>query len=367
MSNLRVIIAGGGTGGHVFPAMALAEALLRRGSGNREVLFVGSEGGLEADLVPRHGYKIQLLKVGKLKGSAWSVRARTLAGLPLAVGAALGILRRFKPDVVVGVGGYASAPVVMAASLLRLPVALLEQNAVPGVTNRVLSRFARRVVTAFQHAQGYFPAGKAVLLGNPIRAEVAAALLAIKSAQEKAALGEPPCLLVLGGSQGARPVNELVCAALPRLMRQVPGLRVIHQTGPADQERVAARYEELGVEARVEAFIRDMVTAYEPAWLMVGRSGASTVSELTLAGLPALLIPYPFAADDHQAKNAEEVDKAGGAMVLRQAELTPTALADQLATLLSDVGRLRPMTRAMRAVARPNAADDAARLVEDLA
>jgi UDP-N-acetylglucosamine--N-acetylmuramyl-(pentapeptide) pyrophosphoryl-undecaprenol N-acetylglucosamine transferase len=223
------------------------------------------------------------------------------------------------------------------------------------------------VVTAFQHAQGYFPAGKAVLLGNPIRAEVAAALLANKSAQEKAAMGEPPCLLVLGGSQGARPVNELVCAALPRLIREVPGLRVIHQTGPADQERVAARYEELGVEARVEAFIRDMVTAYEPAWLMVGRSGASTVSELTLAGLPALLIPYPFAADDHQAKNAEEVDKAGGARVLRQAELTPETLADQLATLLSDVGRLGPMTQAMRAVARPNAADDAARLVEDLA
>ena len=365
---LRVVIAGGGTAGHVFPAMALAEALLRRAPDNqRQVLFVGSEGGLEADLIPRHGYPMELLRVGKLKGSAWKVRARTLAGLPLALGAALGILHRFKPHVVVGVGGYASAPVVMAASMLRRPVVLLEQNAIPGVTNRVLSRLARHVATSFGHAQGFFPPGKALLLGNPIRAEVSAALLARTGAEEKAAAGEPPCLLVLGGSQGARPVNELVCGALPGLLQEMPGLQVIHQTGPADLERVTARYRELGVTARVEAFFHDMVQAYEPAWLMVGRSGASTISELTLAGLPALLIPYPFAADDHQAKNAQEVSEAGGSLVIPQGELTPEILADRVSRLLSDPARLGQMGRAMRAMARPEAADDVARLVEDLA
>ena len=363
---LRVIIAGGGTGGHVFPAIALAEALLSRGS-DHQVLFVGGEGGLEADLVPRHGHNLELLRVGKLKGSAWSVRARTLAGLPLAVGAAAGILRRFRPHVVVGVGGYASAPVVMAAALLRLPVILLEQNAVPGITNRVLSRFARRVVTTFQHAGGFFPRGKAILLGNPIRDEVAHPLLARDGAEEKAARGEPPCLLVLGGSQGARPVNELVCEALPTLAARVPGLRVIHQTGAADRDRVAARYAEVGVDATVDAFIHDMVAAYEPAWLMVGRSGASTVSELTLAGLPALLIPYPFAADDHQFYNAEEVGNAGGALVKRQAELTPESLAEIVGGVLNDPGSLQQMEAAMRGAGRPDAAEDAAALVESLA
>lgn len=365
-SSLRVVIAGGGTGGHIFPAMALAEALLRRAPGQRQVLFVGSEGGLEADLIPRHGYQIELLQVGKLKGSAWKVRARTLAGLPLAVGAALGILRRFKPDVVVGVGGYASAPVIMAASLLRRPILLLEQNAVPGVTNRVLSRLARCVVTSFRHAQGFFPPGKAALLGNPIRWEVSEALLARSGAVEKAAAGEPPCLLVLGGSQGARPVNELVCAAAAELAKKVPGLRLIHQTGAADQARVARSYAALGLDAQVEAFIHSMERVYGPAWLVVGRSGASTISELTLAGLPALLIPYPFAADDHQAKNAEEVSEAGGALMLRQEELTPAILADQVSSLLTDVVRLEGMGQAMRASSFPTAAEDVAKLVEKL-
>ncbi len=363
---LRVVIAGGGTGGHVFPALAVAEALVQRNSAC-EILFVGSEGGLEAELFPRAGHPVELLRVGKLKGSAWTVRARTLAGLPLAVGAAMGILRRFSPQVVVGVGGFASAPVVMAASLLRCPVLLLEQNAVPGVTNKVLSRMARQVVTSFRHAEAYLPAGKAVLLGNPARAALAHSLGAQPGVADKARDGEAPCLLVLGGSQGARPVNELVCDAAQELAQGVPGLRFIHQTGPADKEQVARRYEELGIPARVEAFIHQMELVYRPAWLVVGRSGASTISELTLAGLPALLIPYPFAADDHQAKNAAEVVEAGGCLMVRQEELTAESLAHKVGGLLTDPGQLGRMGDAMRAAARPEAAADVARLIEGLA
>ncbi len=365
MPPIRLIIAGGGTGGHVFPAMALAEATTRRDAAS-EVLFVGSEGGLEAELLPSHGYPVELLRVGKLKGSAWRVRLQTLAGLGPAVWAALRIMRRFRPDVVVGVGGYASAPVVMAATLLRRPVALLEQNAVPGVTNRALSHLALRVVTSFQLAATYLPAGKAELLGNPIRAEMVAALGTQPDVQQKAAAGEAPCLLVLGGSQGARAVNELVCAAAPALAAQVPGLRFIHQTGGADEHRVRRAYADAGIQARVEAFIHDMAGAYRPAWLAVSRAGASTISELTLAGVPAVLVPYPYAADDHQAKNAEEVSNAGGALMVRQAALTAESLTATAAGLLTDLGRLGPMSRTMRDLSWPTAADDAARVIEGL-
>jgi UDP-N-acetylglucosamine--N-acetylmuramyl-(pentapeptide) pyrophosphoryl-undecaprenol N-acetylglucosamine transferase len=359
---LRVLIAGGGTGGHVFPALAVAEALLDRVPGS-EVCFVGSRGGLEERLVPAHGHRLELLRIGKLRGEGLVRALRTLATLPLAGLEALALCRRFAPDVVVGVGGYASGPIVLAAAALGLPTLLLEQNSIPGTTNRVLSRVASRVVIAFRHAARYLPEDRTLLLGNPLRPALRAAL---ERPRERAA-GAARCLVVVGGSQGAHALNELCVSAAPQLARALPGLRIIHQTGASDLESVRRRYREAGVEARVEPFIAEMAEVYREADLVLGRAGATTIAELTVAGLPAVLVPYPHAADDHQAQNARELVDAGGALCLRQESLAPGELAVLLGELLADDGRLERMARAMRGCAFPEAANATVDLLRALA
>lgn len=352
----RVVISAGGTGGHVFPALALADHLTQlQPSG--ELLFVGSRGGLEQQLVPARGYRLALLRVAKLRGMGLSGRLRAVGSLPLATAQAVALLRRFAPRVVVGLGGYASAPVVLAAMVVRCPVVLLEQNAIPGTTNRLLARLATAVVIAFRRAARYLPADRTLLLGNPVRPELLA--------EVGERLPWPPTLLVLGGSQGARAVNQLVTEAAPRLVQRVAGLRIHHQTGPADAAWVEQRYRDAGIEARVEPFIEQMGPAYREATLVVGRSGATTLAELCVAGLPALLIPYPYAADDHQAANAAELVEAGGAVMCRQASLDPERLAGVLGDLLSDRERLGQMAQAMRASAHPEAGRAIAALLLD--
>lgn len=357
---MNVVIAGGGTGGHVFPALALATQLQHEHA--CEVLLVGSEGGLEQRLVPVHGFRLELLKVGKLMGTGVLGRARTLAGLPLALASALRLLRRFGPAVVVGVGGFASGPVVAAANLLRIPVVLLEQNSIPGVTNRVLCRLAQKVVSSFEGTAKHFPEGKTILLGNPVRPRLLALARAGRSSTDRA-----PRVLVLGGSQGARAVNHLLADAAPGLFEQLPGLSLVHQTGSADHGWVAARYRVAGLPARVLPFIDDMEQAYGEADLVVGRSGATTIAELCVLGLPSVLIPFPFAADDHQACNAADLVAAGGAVMERQEGLDAPRLAQILVGLLGNPRRLARMGQAAAACGFPHAAGDIANLILGIA
>jgi len=361
---MRLLIAGGGTGGHLFPGIAIAEEIVRRGGGH--VLFVGTSRGIETRAVPAAGYTLETLEVSGLKRVGLWGTLRGLLRLPLAMVRSFAILRRFRPDVVLGVGGYASGPMVLAAALLRHPTAIQEQNSVPGITNRVLGRVVATVFIAFPDAGRFFPASKLEPLGNPVRGKIVAALAG-------AAPVPPPAetlrILVVGGSQGARAVSELVVTAAPLLAAGGTDFSIVHQTGPADLERMSERYRALGLHGRVtvKAFIEDMATAYAEADLVIARAGALTLAELAIAAKPAILVPLPTAADDHQSKNAARFAEAGAAVVLDQRK----AGAEDLAAALRDVARDRDkrmaMSAAMRGLARPRAAQDIADSLEALA
>jgi len=345
--SIRLLIAGGGTGGHLFPALALAEEFKRQVP-EGEVLFVGTARGLEVRKVPQSGYRLELIDIGGIKGKGLWGWIKGLLRLPRALWQSRRILRAFRPQLVVGVGGYASAPVVLAAWMARLPVLIMEQNALPGFTNRVLGRLARKVVVAFPQAAAFFAPGKAELLGNPVRSNL--------QPRSDAHPVTEPHLLVVGGSQGARVFNQLLPQAAPAVVKQLPGLRIRHQTGPAERDQVEESYRQAGISAEVLAFIDDMAGAYAWADLVLCRAGATTVAELAAVQKPALLVPFPFAADDHQTKNARALKEAGAARVLPQANLTVESLAAELIGLLSNPPRLQEMSRAAASVARPQAA-----------
>jgi UDP-N-acetylglucosamine--N-acetylmuramyl-(pentapeptide) pyrophosphoryl-undecaprenol N-acetylglucosamine transferase len=357
---MRLLIAGGGTGGHLYPGMAVAEEVVRRGG---QVLFVGTARGLEARAVPSAGYPLELLEVSGLKRMGLIAILRGLFRLPKAFIRSLSILRRFRPDVVLGVGGYASGPMVLAAALWRYPTAIQEQNSVPGMTNRILSRMVRLVLVAFDEARGFFPAGKIEMVGNPVRSQLVATLTASAGNDERA-----PGILVVGGSQGARAVNDLVMAAVEVLAKNGSLPVVVHQTGPSDLDRCKERYRATCVLDRVEArpFIDNMATEYHRASLAVARAGALTLAELAIAGRPAILIPLPTAADDHQSKNAARFAKAGAAIVLNQGTVTGAQLAQLLRDLLANSGRRQAMAAAMRGLARPKAAAEIVDRLEKL-
>ncbi len=357
MSAPHIVIAGGGTGGHLFPGLALAERLRARGA---TVTFVGTARGIEARAVPAAGYPLELIDIAGLKRQGLVQTVRALGRLPPATLQALRLLRRLQPAAVVGVGGYASGPLVMLAALLGRPTVVLEQNSIPGVTNRLLARFVRAVFIAFPESARFFPAHKVELLGNPIR------LAVLDSAQAAPPASGPLPVLVLGGSQGARAVNQLVTEAVAHWIKAPPpelplqaALTLRHQTGAAEQEAVAARYRELGLspaQARVEPFITDMGAAYGACQLMVGRAGATTIAELTAVGRPALLIPFPQAADDHQTHNARYMVEQGAAQLLPQDQTTPQQLAAALQALCRDRAQLAAMAAASRRLGRPDAA-----------
>ena len=374
---MRVIIAGGGTGGHLFPGIAVAEEL--RARGGHELLFVGTAKGIEARVVPKEGFALQLVDVGGLKGPGPLGLLRGLLRLPKSLLQSLALVRRFRPDLVLGVGGYASGPVVLAAVLGGRPTAILEQNSVPGITNRILGRLVTAVYGAFVESQPFFPAGKLHLLGNPIRARFRAALAAgdqdaasqqslaatetgndAASQQDRpraaaglAAAGPPKRLLVCGGSQGAHAVNLLVVEAMKLLHGEGRAPALCHQTGVQDRPAIEAAYGAAGIAAEVRDFIDDMARAYGDADLVVGRAGATTLAELCAIGRPAILIPFPFAADDHQTVNARSLERRGAAVVLPQGELTPRRLADEIARLLGDPEARQRMAAASRAAGRP--------------
>lgn len=359
---MKILIAGGGTGGHLFPGIALAEELRARG---HEVSFVGTARGIEARAVPEAGWPLELIEVTGLKGRGPLASLKGLARLPLALLQSRAILRRQVPELVVGVGGYASGPMVLAAAMARVPTAILEQNSVPGVTNRILGRVVRLVCGAFPGAARYFPPHKYRLLGNPVRIKVRAAMATVSSATASTGL------LVVGGSQGAHAVNELVAGALEQLAARGLRLPVVHQTGSADKEAYAARYAAAGLDVDVRDFIVDMAAAYRGARLVVARAGASTLAELTTLGVPALLIPFPQAADDHQTANARDLVAAGAARLFVQAETSPDQLADAISALYDDQAALAQMGGAALSMARPEAhreiADALLELVPDAA
>jgi UDP-N-acetylglucosamine--N-acetylmuramyl-(pentapeptide) pyrophosphoryl-undecaprenol N-acetylglucosamine transferase len=353
---MRVLIAGGGTGGHLFPGIAVAEEVKARDPGN-EVLFVGTARGIEARVCPKQGWPLELIEASGLKTVGALGAVRGLLRVPRAMWQSRRILRRFRPDAVLGVGGYASGPVVLAARMAGIPTAILEQNSVPGLANKILGKIVRAVFLAFEETRPFFAARKIQLTGNPIRRQLAERLLTA-GAQEKPA-GAPPHLFCFGGSQGARAVNALFADAV-RLLRE-RGLRftVTHQTGKDDLEPTRARYGDVGADGvDVRDFIDDMASEYARADLVVARAGAMTVSELTAVGRPAILIPYPTAADDHQTVNARAVADAGAALVFKQADLTPQALADAIAGLVNEPAALKRMQSAMKALSRPDAARD---------
>jgi len=360
VAHARWVVAGGGTGGHVTPALALAERIRARGDA---VLVVGSQRGLETTLVPAAGFELAALPSRQLLGQNLGARLRMVLGLPAVVLEAVRTLRRFRTQIVVTVGGYAAAPVAAAAALLRLPIALVNTDALPGQSNRLAARFAHRIFVGFEGAAGEFARGgdpdRVRCLGIPLRR---ALVEAFASAPARRAPAPPFRLLVFGGSQGARQLNDIMIDVVHRL--DPSRLEIFHQTGEADRARVAEAYARSGARAQVVAFEPEMVRRYRWADLALCRSGALTVGELALAGLPALLVPYPFAAHDEQSANARELVKAGAAERLDPRTLTPEGVADALSRLFAEPGRLSQMGLAAAKLARPEAAE---RIVEECA
>jgi len=339
-----MIVAGGGTGGHLFPGLAVAEAMSTQAEAS--ILFVGSAYGIEATVVPRTRFAFRPLAIRGLRGRGVRGALEFVWQLPLALLQSWRIIGDSHPEIVLGLGGYGSVPVVLAAWLRRVPSVLMEQNAYPGMANRVLAHLARRVCTTFAESARFFPAGKAVQTGNPVRQ----LLLSKKLATDHFTL------FVFGGSQGARAINRAVVDAVTVLKARLPRMQLIHQTGLADLEWVQRRYAEGGVEAEVSAFVHAMGDAYGRADLVVCRAGASTLAELTTLGKPAILIPYPFAADDHQRANAEILARHGAAEMILDAQLTGARLVERVVALATDRARLQAMGAAAAALAVPDAA-----------
>lgn len=356
MAEMRVIIAGGGTGGHFFPGLAVAQAL-EAGAPSASVLFAGTARGIEARLAPKYGFPFAALPGSGVASVGLGQRLKGLAAVPLAMARSVLLFDRFAPQAVVGVGGYASFPVALTAGLLGIPVLLLEQNVTPGLANRVLAFWASVVATAFPQTVRRFP-GKGRVMGNPVRESLAA--VPAEGPPE-----QPFRLLVFGGSRGARAINDAVVAALPGLAAFPGGLEIRHQTGTEDLERVRAAYAASGVPGEVVPFIDAMDEAYAWCHAALCRAGATTLAELAAARRPALLVPFPQAAGDHQLHNARGLEALGGALCLEQKDLTTGSLLEAIRRL-AEPARRRNMASALASVARPRAASEIAALVREM-
>ena len=351
---LRVVIAGGGTGGHLYPGIAVARELLRRRP-DAVVTFAGTSRGIESRVVPREGFQLDLLRSAGLKATSLAARLRGLGLLPLSGVDAWRILSRRTPDVVIGVGGYSSGPVVLAAAVRGIPTMLLEQNAVPGLTNRLLARVVRAAAVTFESTVSFF-GRRGFVAGNPVRPEFFA------SVNGGARHDGAPRILIFGGSQGAHAINMAMVAAAPRLAA-AGGVDVTHQTGERDVDVVRRAYADAGLQARVEPFLFTMDREMTRADVIVCRAGATTIAELTAAGRAAILVPLPTAADDHQRKNAEVLAQAGAAELIEQKDLTGELLAERVLALARDATRRTAIAEAARRFAKP----DAARVIVDRA
>ncbi|MBN2408404.1 MAG: undecaprenyldiphospho-muramoylpentapeptide beta-N-acetylglucosaminyltransferase [Candidatus Aminicenantes bacterium] len=340
MNPRRIVISGGGTGGHLFPALAVGRKLKEKDSAIR-LTFIGSHRPIEKKLMEKHSAPFIPMKIEGIKGRGLR-GLKTIVGLPWTLFRSALLLLRLKPGLVIGVGGYSSGPVVLAASWLGIPTIILEQNLVPGFTNRLLIRWVRKAVVAFENSLVHFK-GKAVFLGNPVREE----FHRIRPKQRSTTL----TLLVFGGSQGSRVLNETMVAALPFLAAEKGRLRIFHQTGEAGFQKVKEAYVQNGFpDAEIAPFFHDMAGCFEKSDLVIGRAGATTIAELIVARKAAILVPFALASEDHQVKNAGELARVGGAEVILEKDLSPARLADRIIHYLDHPERITAMENNLTAL-----------------
>jgi UDP-N-acetylglucosamine--N-acetylmuramyl-(pentapeptide) pyrophosphoryl-undecaprenol N-acetylglucosamine transferase len=353
---MRAILAGGGTGGHVIPALAIAQQLQKDYAAR--ILFIGTARGIENRLVPAAGFPLKLVQVGALKNVSLATRLKTSFDLPRAVWDSRGILSDFRPDIVIGVGGYASGPAMLAAILRRVPTLVFEPNFVPGFANRLVARFVSGAAVHFAETGRYFP--RCEVSGVPVRE-------AFFEIPKQNPVNPKPTLLVFGGSQGAHAINQVVINSVAELRQRVPGIHIVHQTGELDYNDAQAAYANLGDSVEVYRFIDDMPGSFARAGLLICRSGASTVAEVAAAGKAAIFVPFPRAADDHQKRNAEALRRAGAAEMLEESNLSRETLVETVASLFSEPSRLEQMGAAARRMSHPNAARAIAAMAARLA
>ncbi len=357
---MRLIVTGGGTGGHLFPAIAVACGVRQR-TPDSEILFVGTGRQIDNRVLAGLGFSREILSFSGVKGLGVSGALRSALRLPQAIYAAAKIIKRFRPDLVFAVGGYVTGPVLLAAKIFRVPICIHEQNSVPGLANRLAGKVADLICISLP-CKPPFAEKKTVLTGNPVREEI------LGVAEKETVLADRELtLLILGGSQGAHRVNALMLEAAASLQKQGKKTHIIHQTGRTDEEMVRQGYEKLGVQAEVADFFSDMAELYDKADLVISRAGATTLAELAVMGLPALLIPYPFAADDHQTTNADYYVQAGGAMVFPEHELDGDQLSREITALIRDRERLQTMAAGMKSRGKADATEKIVDLCEQLA
>ena len=351
---MKVIIAGGGTGGHVFPAISIAEEILDRNGGN-EVLFVGTEQGIEKRILPEKGYRVEFINSRGLVGKSFSKKVMAVISILGAMLSSLKILRDFRPDAVIGVGGYASGPTLLCASMSSIPTAVCEQNSVPGLANRILSRFVGKIFITFEESKEHLPAEKTVLTGNPIRRD-----LTRSATEKKSRQNTPRNVFVLGGSQGARKLNEIVPLSLEKLGARI---NVTHQTGEAQIESVRETYRQLGISAEVFGFTDDISRIYKRTDLVICRAGSGTLSEITAFGIPSVLIPLASSTHDHQLKNAKVLESNAAAVIVEEKELSVEGLRAVVEKTLEE-NTLGRMAANSKKLARPHAAREIVNEIE---
>ena len=353
----KLVVAGGGTGGHVFPGMAVAEAM--EAYGRIDVLWIGTGRPVEKKALSGRKWDYRILNTRPLRGSGIAATMRSLAGLPFSTIRACSWLKSFRPHVVLGVGGYVSGPALLAARMLRIPAALHEQNLIPGLTNRLASRFAKTVFVSFKETAKYFPKNRVIFTGNPIRKNI------IQSPNHQ--ITKSPNLLVLGGSQGAKCLNRLAGSAIQVLWQSGFHLEIIHQTGKLDVSHVEKFYKDANIPAKVTPFISNIGESYSWADLVICRAGAGTLAELTTLGKPSILIPYPWATDSHQDANARKLTEAGAAKYFLEEEIGAIKLAGEIQSLLEDPQKLINMGENARKLGKPTAATEIASTLIEMA
>lgn len=333
---MRIVIAGGGTGGHLFPGIAIAEEFIKRDE-KADVLFIGTKRGIESKLLGPAGYKLRTIDVEGVKGRGYKALVKGAYQIPRSLWQSRQILKHFCPQVVIGVGGYASGPAVLAAWLMRVPTAIAEQNAMPGITNIILGKFVDKIFVTYAQTTDWFSPARVIVSGNPVRA-------AFANVREKQKVKKDfQQLLVFGGSQGAQAINKSMVGMLPHLLKLKMQFQVLHQTGERDVQSVRDAYDRAGIRADVTPFIVDMAGAYASADLIICRAGATSLAEITAAGKAAILIPFPFAANDHQTKNALALTEAGAAIMINEKDLNSEKLFGVVESLLGDENKMQRM------------------------
>jgi len=346
---MRIVIAGGGTGGHLFPGIAIAEEFLRRDD-KAQIIFIGTKKGIEGKLLGQLGYELRTIEIEGVKGRGLKAMVRSAYQVPQSMWQSRRVLKQFNPHIVIGVGGYASGPAVLTAHFMGIPTAIAEQNALPGITNRILGKFVKVIFVTYAQTQTWFPKRKVIISGDPVRAAFVAGRYVEKGKKDFWQL------LVFGGSQGAVTINKAMINMLSQLQKMKNKIRVMHQTGTKQLEKVRQAYEKFGIKAKVMPFIVDMAGAYAAADLIVCRAGATSLAEITASGKAAILIPYPWAANDHQTKNAQAMADAGAAVVINESELTSGKLFGVLENLLSDEKKLKKLEKNSARLGNINAA-----------